>query len=232
MDAVELKAMHLLSPGFHTRLCLFPCLFAALLGCAPRYLRPPPAPEPVAGPAPRPLTPPAEGEGTVRFDVTEGSAHVELVTRMPPAQVVEYLHNYAHADSFTAQPLCQTPCTVNLPRGYHRVQFSNHAEPLRWESSGYIRVGDRPTMVRHTLGQFRESPAATALLEITGVLGVSFFAFGSITAAVGTDEDGRDIRPTGLSLMAVGGVLALGAWLGLWLARPTVQPGATTQWTP
>jgi len=50
---------------------------------------------------------------------------------------------------------------------------------------------------------------------------------------IGNDETSdTDLRPAGGITLGIGAAMSLGAWLLGEASRPTVRPGATTQWTP
>jgi hypothetical protein len=130
------------------------------------------------------------------------------------------------------RPLCQTPCAVNLPRGQHELLFSNLDLSTGRTSVTSVRVGERPTVARHTLGRQTNSVGGLIGALLLGGLGLSGAALGGMLMAFGTDESGADLRPAGGVVLGVGVAMGIGAWVLGEVSRPTMQPGATTQWTP
>jgi len=179
-----------------------------------------------------PLTPPTEAEGTVTFDVVDGPAQVDLITHRPLLHLVRSSNVYDASEHGVARPLCQTPCTVNLPSGYHQVQFSHSSPGTGRESLGYVQVGTRPVVVRHALGQFQHAARAESLWGMTAFVGILTFVVGGLLLPISECPGEGGVRPVALTLVGGGALLSLASWWGFWSARPTVQPGATTQWTP
>ena len=175
--------------------------------------RPPPPEVPARTPPQVAVTaPPArEGEGQVTLDAPPGRARVELLTYREPLQ------------------LCITPCVVNLPLGTRRLMFRDIDNDSGRQSAAFIQVGTRPSIVRHAMGRRTRDVNGLAGGIILGVLGLSSTVAG-IEALISGDTIGRGVGVIGTGM---GLVLDLVAALLLGSAAdPTVQPGATTQWTP
>ena len=216
------------------------CIFAFVSGCSTRYLRPPPAPERVFLSLPDPPRPPAEDEGTVSIDVTDGPSRVELITQrtemLSPGGWSTRGRQWQAAQpvaGLQTRPLCLSPCTVNLPRGDHELLLT-HADPAEgMTSSAFVRVGPRPSVFRHTLGRQETSVGGLVGALLLGSFGISALLTGGVLMLIGNDEtSGTDLRPAGGITLGIGAAMSLGAWLLGEASRPTVRPGATTQWTP
>ncbi|MFO0609831.1 MAG: hypothetical protein U0324_42125 [Polyangiales bacterium] len=210
-------------------------------GCATRYLPPPAAPSRAAitpGYAPPPLR---EGEGQVSFDVARGRARVELVTER--TQAGPYATSlglaprgvaYAPLTQYTLRPVCETPCVANLPLGPRQVLFTDVDPGTGRTSTAFINVGAAPSAVRHAMGRETSS--------LGGVVGAAIMAGlgGAVALAGGLLMGFQDASRPGHENLALAGGVTLGVGLALAAggavlgvaSRPTLQPGATTQWTP
>ncbi len=221
------------------RLGLPLCVLVALTGCTPRYLRPPPPPDRAFVAIPDPPRAPAEDEGTVTLDVTEGSARVELLIQRtqidPNAQWATQNRPMQAGQTqggLVTRPLCRTPCTVNLPRGDHELVLTDVDPSSTRSSSASVRVGTRPSVFRHTLGQQQSSVAGIITALLLGGLSLGATAMGGALLAIGSDDYGTDLTPAGGISLGVGVALGVAAWLLGEASRPTIRPGSTTQWTP
>jgi hypothetical protein len=209
----------------------------ALTACTVRHLPPPAAPQRSGAALDPPRAPTAE-EGTVTLDA-DTPARVDLVTQrqqidasMNPWGAQQGWSAGPLVGQLTVRPLCQTPCAVNLPRGQHELLFSNLDLSTGRTSVTSVRVGERPTVARHTLGRQTNSVGGLIGALLLGGLGLSGAALGGMLMAFGTDESGADLRPAGGVVLGVGVAMGIGAWVLGEVSRPTMQPGATTQWTP
>lgn len=211
-------------------------------GCATRYLPPPARParvEPRVGSAP---PPPPEGEGRVTLDTPGGTARAELITQrtqMAGARGGTFVGHHGHAayvgsTQYTLRPLCQTPCSVNLPLGAHEILFTGDDPSSDRSSAAYVNVGAAPSIVRHAMG--RQSNSVGALVGgvlMTG-LGVAVALVGGVLLALEDDSGAgaAGFDTAGWTTVGIGlGLGAGGVVLGQ-VGRPVEQPGATTQWTP
>lgn len=165
---------------------------------------------------------PGPDEGLLTVDTPEGPARVAL----------------SEGDDEAGEGVaCETPCTLVLPRGRRILRLSLRASPrTRW-SLATAQVGERPSVLRHTLGR-SESPhgaqGAAVLLGSAGVVaGIVGVALTSVGAAEGsTRVAGREAYTDGLVVLGVGAALGLAAWIVGAAGRQTRQPGASVQWTP
>lgn len=206
----------------------------------PRFAAPPRAPDRATVTAEPPRAPTAD-EGTVVLDVTEGRARVELVTgrTQPDPNNNVWMTGYGRGwqagmmpPNLTLRALCMTPCAVNLPRGDHELLFEDLDPSAQRVSTAMVRVGERPSVVRHALGAQQSDPGGIIGALLLGGLGVVLMGAGGLLLGFGTDADGTDLRPGGGVTLGVGAALTIaGTILGV-RARPLIQPGATTQWTP
>lgn len=213
---------------------------AACMGCLPRFAPPPRAPERQAVVAEPPRAPTAD-EGTVAIDVTDGRARVELVTgrTQPDPNNTLVMSGYGRGwqvgvqqPNLTLRGLCLTPCAVNLPRGDHELHFEDLDPSSQRVSTAMVRVGERPSMLRHTLGAQRSDPGGMIGGLLLGGFGIVLMGAGAMLLGFGVSDDGTDLRVGGGVTLGVGAALTLvGTVLGV-RARPEIQPGATTQWTP
>lgn len=192
------------------------CLLAALMGCGPEHLRAqsPPARGFVAmPPPPRPVF---DTEGTVTVDTPHAPARVEAIE--------------AESDHLTLS--CETPCTLVLPRGRHTLRLVPRDPSREHTDTVTVEVGARPRVVRHLLSRHGGSAGGVGISILLGSATFLSTLVGVAFLAVGEDDSGRDLRPTAGLLLGAGLVLGFATWLVGVASRPTVQPGATTQWVP
>jgi hypothetical protein len=127
--------------------------------------------------------------------------------------------------------LCErTPCAVVLPYGDHELSFQATDEPER-TSSTIVHVHESAVVVNHSLGRRHasEGRGAGVALAVVGLL-VTCGSLGVMSAAqkAGSAQDPSAPRAAigvGLGLLVLGGLVSAAA-------PTTVQPGATTQWSP
>ncbi len=208
------------------------------LGCTVRHVAPPAAPPPRGAMLAPPRAPTAE-EGTLTVDA-DRRARVERVAERqqvdPNANIVgvggRQWNNAPLLGQLTLRPLCHTPCAINLPRGDHELLFSDVDPSTGRSSVAFVRVGERPSMLRHALGRQTNDVGGIIGAVILGGLGVSAMALGAALLGFGTGEDGTDLRPFGGVTLGIGGALTISSVIVGLISRPTLQPGATTQWTP
>jgi hypothetical protein len=213
-----------------------------LHGCATRFLPPPQDPARVA---PRVVTAPPplrEGEGQVTLSTTSGRARVELITARTQVEPYQWgngftprgYNGYAPQTQYTLRPLCLTPCAVNLPLGTHELLFTDVNMGSGRTSTAFVDVGATSSIVRHTMGRQTSSVGGLVGSIVMGGLGVALALAGGMLIGF---QDASD--PSRAGLAVAGGVtLGIGAGLGVgatilgFASRPTLQPGASTQWTP
>lgn len=211
-------------------------------GCATKFLPAPQEPSRVVPHVVNAPPPPHEGEGQVTLATTSGRARAELVTQR--TQVEPYqsgagfaprgYNGYAPQTQYTLRPLCLTPCTVNLPLGTHEVLFSDVNMGSGRTSTAFVDVGATPSIVRHTMGRQTSSVGGLVGAIVMGGLGVALSLAGGMLIGF---QDASDTSRASLGLaggitLGIGAGLGVGAVLLGFASRPTVQPGASTQWTP
>lgn len=211
------------------------------MSCATRYLPPPAAPERVAPQAVAEAPPAHEGEGTVTLDVAGERARVERVTSRtqyvnPGAGMTFGRRGSALTPTmqYTLQPLCETPCAVNLPLGPNELLFSSLDPSSSRSSAAFVQVSPRPSVVRHALGSQTSHVGGIIGAILMGGFGAAgVMAGGALLLVDQSSERHTDgLGTAGAITLGVGAALAAGAVaLGL-LSRPEEQPGATTQWSP
>jgi len=194
--------------------------------------------------------PPTATEGTVTLDVTEGTAQVRRITEvrlLPGERYRQSLGSRAPGDgsdiptdtepprALEATPLCQTPCVVNLPRGYHHLEFVDaHVVPPR-ASTAFVYAAARPSIARHALGLRDVSADADTAFFFSMASAILALTFGGLGVGMllrGEDSRGEDERLPGAVFLGLGIASGIAAWLLAYLPRTRIQAGATTQWTP
>jgi hypothetical protein len=208
--------------------------------CSTRYLPPPAIPERVAPRADYPAPPLRQGEGQVTFDVVGERARVERITsRIQNVNLSAGMtlgrrgvNTLSPTTQYTLAPLCETPCTVNLPLGPHEILFSSTDPSSSRASTVFVQSETTPTIVRHALGV-----QTTDLGGLIGSIVMGGFSLGALLtggalllvhAPSNPSTDGFDTA--GFITLGVGAALATGAVLLGLSSRPTQQPGATVQW--
>lgn len=215
---------------------------AAIQSCATRYLPPPATPERVvprvgyAAPTPR------EGEGQVTFDAVGERARVERVTsRTQNVNLSAGLtlgrrgtNTLTPTVQYSLAPLCETPCTVNLPLGTHEVMFSAADPSSGRASTVFVQSEPAPTIVRHAMGTQSTNLGGLIGAILLGTFSVTAVLVGGVLALLHDPDDPRTegLDTAGFVTLGVGVALGVGAVsLGL-TSRPVYQPGSTVQWSP
>ncbi len=157
-----------------------------------------------------------DAEGTVTVDTPHGPARVEAVDTASDHSALS----------------CETPCTLVLPRGRHVLRLVPRDPAREHSDTVTVEVGARPRVVRHLLSRRGGSDGGVSVAILLGSATFVSTLIGVAFLAVGEDDAGRDLRPTAGLLLGVGLVLGFATWLVGVASRPTVQPGATTQWIP
>ena len=189
--------------------------------------------------------------GRVILDVVEDHATVYEVTALTEVKArptVNWVGRTAYPQGpllrRKLQPLCVTPCAVDLEQGGHSLVFHSATDETR-TSSADITVAATTTAVRHALG--RETGATGSYLGglLLMIPAVGLTMVGGIATVAGvaardsasvdangqtTNRDSRGVLTVGLVLLGVGA--ALGITSGFLMAnhRPVKQSGSTTQW--
>lgn len=213
-----------------------------LQACATRYL---PAPETPARVVPQVgYAPPAprEGEGQVTFDSVGERARVERVTsRTQNVNLSAGLtlgrrgtNTLTPTVQYSLAPLCETPCTANLPLGAHEVMFSAVDPSSSRASTVFVQSEPTPTIVRHAMGMQTSNVGGLIGTILLASFAVSAVIVGGTLALLHDPDDARTdgLDTAGFVTMGVGVALGVGAVsLGL-ASRPEYQPGSTVQWSP
>ena len=200
-------------------------------GCGTHDVPPPAYPDrspPAIGHYPE--QPPGEDKGRVVLDTPGMRANVTEITGV------------AHTDgSFLAaatttvitQPVCTTPCVVDLPRGRHDFIFTSATDASR-TSTERVDLQSKPLVVKHAVGMEVTHPWLKVGGYVSMILGLTSYAISIPVFAGGQRSDGSHADPNaqgGFIALGVGTVFtALGSLL-LALGRTEMQPGATTAWT-
>jgi hypothetical protein len=197
--------------------CVVACawlLSIASAGCV-AHVPPPPVPEKIVPQVATQPDPPADDEGQVTLDTTNGPASVSVV-----------LLGLGGGAAFTRSICATTPCTANLPLGSYDVIFSGKRDPSQ-ASTDAVQVTRTPTIMRHTMGSVESSPG----LQIGGVTVVTL---GGTVALLGLIELGSSFSSTGsaAATLGVGGAITLVGALMMNAGRTRIQPGSSVQWTP
>lgn len=211
--------------------------------CSVRYLPPPVAPRRVVPVVVTEALPPREGAGQVTLDAVGERARVERVTGRTqvvgpapgaPTRARGTLTFAPGTTQLTTRPLCETPCTINLPYGPHELLFSALNPRSLHRSTTYINVGRRPSVARHAMGYEETHPVGTTSAMILLGLSATALLFGPLMLALNdpTDPWDIDLVPTGWAFTGVGVAFLISGVVVQLTSRPVSRPGATTQWTP
>lgn len=169
----------------------------------------------------------AEGHGRVVVDVVDGPTQV---MRIATESVVVGMDKDRPilASSQSTEPLCVTPCAVDLPIGRHVLAFPTQG-PGGMIEMDHVDVQAHPTVYRRALG--RIEPAGAGM--ILGILGATFGGMSMITGIVllpvglANDKDGMTLAG-GITLGVGAALVALGV-LGIVGDPRTEQPGNAIQ---
>jgi hypothetical protein len=229
---------------------LVTALAASAMGCSGITImrpNPPPAPRQVEPTAPTiPTDPPPTGQARVVLDAEGEQAKVSRVVAVM---------NYdgprkGRLDAPTPlapmraeEPLCITPCAVDLRHGAHTFVFASTDNPMRSSTTDVVLPSNASTtFVRHAIGsEGHMNPSyvgGAALL----LLGTGLAAMGAIVTAVGglgkptAQDDGTMSNPGALLLpgtivLGSGLLMAAGGVVMMSKNRPVQQRGSSTTWT-
>jgi hypothetical protein len=216
-------------------------------GCGLGIARPPPPPAPpqIEPQIPDlPAAPPAGGQGRVILDADGEQAWVSRVTgamNFEPERTARLDGTVSLGPARIEEPLCVTPCAVDIRQGAHTFVFRSRKDPLR-SSTADILLTSNPLFVRHAMGREGHLTGSYAGGAAVLLLGAGAVLFGGAMTTVGAfaepsrQDDGTMSNPRAL---VVPGLVTLGA--GLTIAaigavlmssnRPVQQPGTTSSWT-
>jgi hypothetical protein len=223
---------------------------SSTIGCAGIGIAkeaPPPAPPQAEPHIPDlPAEPPAPGHARIVLDANGEPAKVSRVTAVPnfePKRTAQLNGKTSLASARMEEPLCITPCAVDMRHGLHTFVFTHTRDPLR-SSTADVTVPSRgtTTIVRHAMGKEGHINGGYVGGAMLGLFGSGVTLMGATVTAFGvfgqptTREDGTKSDP---SILVVPGLVILGAGLAMLLGggylmsenRPVQQPGATTTWT-
>lgn len=199
----------------------------ACTGCISARVVPPPAAP--AGIVPSHLRsvagPRGKDQGTLVLDVPRGALsgpdHAASRARVEIVQVV--------AGEEVLTPVCETPCSVNVPTGKWTLRFTSLADE-HLTSTADVEVKPWRTLVRHQLGYEQKlGPASGFGGLLLGGVGLVGTLVGTATiAGNGARTANSDKTALGAALLSIGVVVFATGWLILHLGRGERQPGATT----
>ena len=141
------------------------------------------------------------------------------------------------------EPLCITPCAVDLRHGAHTFVFTSTQNPMRSSTTDVVLPSNASTtFVRHAIGNEGHINGSYVGGAVLMLLGSGVTLIGGLVTAVGVfgkptmQDDGTMSNPQALLLP---GTIMLGSGLlmtvgGLALMsknRPVQQQGSTTTWT-
>jgi hypothetical protein len=217
----------------------------ALVGCMTPSVLPSPPPPPRIEPSLReaePREPPPSAHGRLVLDAHGEPASVSRATEIRAAAEPETFGRFRLTPGPLVkrreEPLCITPCAVDLRQGWHQLVFRSRTDPTK-SSVADVAVTANTTVVRHAIGRephITKSYTGGLFLLVAGA-GLGVVGGASLVAAAeptpradGSPGDGTPFLVTGLVLLGLG--VALGTTGGALMAshHPVEQPGATTQW--
>lgn len=221
------------------------CLAASTTGCAFGIAHEPPPPVPARVEPNVPDLPregPVAGHARVVLDAEGGSARVSRVVATIEKTKPRMNGIPAATPVRAEEPLCMTPCTVDLRTGMHTFVFASKQDPTRSSTSDIVLPGNASTtFVRHAIGrEVRVDPkygvGALLLLAGTAVTFVGAFmtALGVVGEPVerrdGTRSDPEKLILPGSIVFGSGILLTVGGAVMMSANRPVEQRGATTTW--
>jgi hypothetical protein len=208
---------------------------------------PPPAPRRVEPTAPNlPVDPPPAGQARVVLDVEGEQAKVSRVVAMmnydaPRKARLDTVTPLAPARS--EEPLCVTPCAVDLRHGAHTFVFTSTADPLRSSTADVVLPSTgTTTIVRHAIGsEGHMTPSYVGGASLL-LLGTGLTLMGTVLTLAGTfgkptmQDDGTMSDPQALLLpgtivLGSGLLMTIGGVVLMSKNRPVQQQGSTTTWT-
>lgn len=225
-------------------------LLLAAPGCLPITLPQAPAPTDKSIPdLPMPPDLPEPPNGRIVVDVQGEPAKVSKVVEVPygawtqngePSPYGKYRGGFMKKD----EPLCVTPCVLDMPQGAVELSFQSLKDPDRYSTADVV-VSSQPTVIRHALG--RNEPVNWKYFSgfLMSIFGGMLFTTGGALTGVGlaTNASNRDAelqhapgqQPASPTSMITAGLVVAGVGLlttagGIALLnnnRPVHQDGAT-----
>jgi hypothetical protein len=211
-------------------------LLAPLLGIGSGCTRHLPPPRP-----PNAVEPPSANTAQEQADVPQAQAQAsrsrvvvqtDVPARVEAAVEVEATHSVRQwrrrpavlpAEIAWVRLCDRTPCTIELPRGDHRLRFTGVNDDSR-TSQTFITVARPVESITHTLGQDRSSTTGTIVGGFLFVLGLT-----ALVLPYGIDMD----VPRSTSDVVFGAsVAAMFSGVTLMTFDPAIkQEGSTSQWS-
>lgn len=229
----------------------YACLVFSTLACSGciGIDRPPapPAPPRLEPTAPNlPADPPPSGQARVVLDAEGEQAKVSRVVAVMNFEGQRKARldaNTPLAPTRAEEPLCLTPCAVDLRHGAHTFVFTSAQDPLRSSTAEVVLPSNASTtIVRHAIGSEGHMKPGYVGGAMLLLMGGGLATIGGVATAVGAfakpemQDDGTMSDPKaflvpGLVMLGVGLVTTgLGA-LMMANNRPVKQSGSTTTWT-
>ena len=203
-------------------------IFGAFLPFLPACIKELPPPQELQQVAPTvswPSKRPADSNGRVAIDTTQGHAVVELVEGRNQVASVDGSGEVAYGVGLLTRRLCTTPCTTDLPLGEHELRL--RVKETYQLGIVPIKVGETPSAVRVDLGwQDPGHPMERAVgytLVTTGIVTlVTGMALGLATS--------KQSSSTGWDMAILGaGMTGLGVYLSI-DSGGEIRPTSYTQW--
>jgi hypothetical protein len=225
------------------------CLAASTMGCAfgIAHEPPPPVPARVEPKVPDlPSDPPVTGHARVVLDAEGESARVSRVVaiKVPGGTTKPRMNGVPPEGPARAEePLCITPCTVDLRTGMHTFVFASKQDPMRSSTSDIVLPGNGvTTFVRHAIGRERRMAPEYGIGAFLLVAGATVTFVGAFMTALGvtgepveradgTRSDPEKLILPGSIVFGSGILLTVGGAVMMSSNRPVEQRGTTTTWT-
>jgi hypothetical protein len=201
----------------------------ALVACV-KQLPPAPTPAPIA-PALPATAPPAQGQGRLVIDVTDGPAPVKrIVMDAQPIKDARGFTRYrlGEAPALLCNPspcLTDLPVGTNIVLGFPVIGDSNETEVE------LVHVGPDPSVYRRALSEYHDDTGATRVL---GIIATSLGSASAITGAallpIGLSKDNNTMTTAGGITLGAGALAIVLGILAIRADSPTYRPGSSNHY--
>jgi len=209
-----------------------PFLFATLLvGCSQTVVHPAPTTPSKTAPLAQGVGTPSQGRSRLYIEATDGRSRVfklrggTMAASGTAGSGGRVSSGFLSASATVAEPICNTPCAVDLKPGNYRLAF-NHQINSNKGAEVFATVGSQPSVLRITHG----TSGSTAWKGLVGwplALASGFMSFAAGAATLDPPNGERTGPMIGLGIF--GGLTALGVHL-IRGSKTWKQPSSSVQY--
>ncbi len=171
----------------------------------------------------QPAPPPAEGQGRLVVEVTDGQIPVQRV-QMQAKQVASGRFRFFEAPELFCP---MSPCASDVAIGNVLLTFPVIGKPDITETE-LVYIGKEPSVYRRTLSVYRDDTGGTRVLGIIATaLGGTSMMTGTALLPIGLAKDNDGMTLAGGLTLGVGAALLTVGILAIRADSPTYRPGSS-----